>query len=363
MTENEADIITRVRSFLTRFIAFPNDEFADILAVWIVHTWAFDAFRVTPYIYLNSAERGSGKTLTLELLNELCRNATMAADISAASLYRFIEAARPTMLVDEVDAIWSGAKNEDLRGVLNSGYKHNGKVMRAGAFGGGSPSGDDDETVNSGVVEYSTFCPKVLAGIDNGQMPDTIADRSLTLTLRRANRSQMAEIEDFYIEDEEDAIEDLKFAMKNWSEIQRDTLRDPELRPARLPELGPRQNEIARPLLTVARCVNKDWHDQIKDALLKVLGPDEVKLSQQATALLKVREWFSEHPTEDKITSATVSEIVGHSGKQIGVWFNAYGIRPFTTNFASLGGKTAKGYRRADFAGAWDRYLPATDAT
>lgn len=357
MSETKTDILTDIRAFLTRFIAFPDEAYSTILAVWILHTWTFDAFRVTPYVYLNSAERGSGKTLTLELLNELCRNATMAADISAASLYRFIEAARPTMLVDEVDAIWSGAKNQDLRGVLNSGYKHNGSVMRAA---GGTPSRDDydDGVGDGGIIRYSTFCPKILAGIDNGMMPDTIADRSIALTLKRANAAQMQAIEDFYIEDEEDHISELTARMQTWAEENQGNLRDPERRPARLDKLGPRQNEIARPLLTIAAVVGGGWYTEVRDALLHLLSADDFKLSPQATVLLRVREWFNENPEIDRIATQGITELTGHNGKQIGVWMNAYGIKSFTGTFA---GRNLKGYRKSDFQDAFERYLPADE--
>ena len=44
----------------------------------------------------------------------------LAANITASSLFRYIEAVRPTLLIDEGDAFVKD--NEELRGVLNSGH-------------------------------------------------------------------------------------------------------------------------------------------------------------------------------------------------------------------------------------------------
>lgn len=347
--DQEPTVADEVRDFLNRFMAFPDESYSDILALYVLHTHAFDAFKVTPYIYVNSAERGSGKTMLLELLEALTRNAEMASNLTTSGLFRVIESARPTMLVDEVDAVWSGAKNEDLRGVLNSGYKHNGSVLRA--FG--NPNDED-----GGVKRFSTYCPKVLAGIDNGQVPDTIMDRSIVLTLKRASMEQMKALEEFYMEDVEEEISELLEKIGAWVAANMDALTDRESRPARLDGIGPRQNEIARPLLTIAARIGNGWYDRAKHALHHLLASDEMKLSPQATALYQVREWFLRHADTDRILSSTVAEVTGHTGKQIGIWFNAYGVKPFTGTF---NGKNAKGYRKNDFADAWERYLPAID--
>ena len=44
----------------------------------------------------------------------------MSANITAAAIFRTVEAARPTLLIDEADSFLSD--KEDIRGVLNAGY-------------------------------------------------------------------------------------------------------------------------------------------------------------------------------------------------------------------------------------------------
>src|SRR5206468_3322463 len=89
-------------------------------------------------------------------------------------LVRKVHTVRPTLLLDESDAAFAGEREytEALRGILNSGYKRNGTVslcVRRGA--------DWD------FVDYSCFCAKAIAGL--GELPDTIASRSIPIRLRR----------------------------------------------------------------------------------------------------------------------------------------------------------------------------------
>jgi putative DNA primase/helicase len=64
----------------------------------------------------------------LDLLSGLVPKPLQAANVTAAAVFRTIEAKRPTLLVDEADTFL--AENEELRGVLNSGHTRNGSVIR-----------------------------------------------------------------------------------------------------------------------------------------------------------------------------------------------------------------------------------------
>ena len=96
---------------------------ANTLALWVAHTHGVAAADVTPYISISSAEKRSGKTRLLEVLELLVSNPLQAANISDAALYRAIgdsESPTPTVLIDEVDAIFGtkAREREELRGLL-----------------------------------------------------------------------------------------------------------------------------------------------------------------------------------------------------------------------------------------------------
>lgn len=335
-------IVDDVRDFITSYVSLPDEAYADVLALYVLHTHAFDAARTTPYIYLTSQGPGSGKTRVMEVLAEVCKGAQIYAGATGPTLFTLIEARKPTLMIDEVDTIYSGAKDEALRGVLNSGYKHNGRVPRV------------DKSSEDGIREYSTFCPKILAGIDNGQVPDTVMDRSIKITLVKA---QPGQVQPFYSEDVEDLAADLIDRIKAWYAANSDHLHNRANRPTPLEALNDRQNDIARPLLMIAdRFLG--WHKRARLAFTRVFGEQATPLTPQAMALQAVQHYMLAHNLE-RITSSKVMEITGQNGKQIGAWFAAFGIKPGTYSFD---GKNAKGYKLEAMTEAFHRYLPAIEA-
>src|SRR5215210_6287634 len=75
--------------FLRRFVLMSPSQ-AAVVAIWVIHTYAFDLAESTPYLGISSAEKRSGKTRALELLAELVLRALPAVGISDAALFRVI---------------------------------------------------------------------------------------------------------------------------------------------------------------------------------------------------------------------------------------------------------------------------------
>ena len=75
---------------------------------------------MTTYVGVASPEKRCGKTTLLGLLSELVHRPVAAANISPPALFRVIEEAEPTLLIDEADTFLQG--NEEMRGILNAGY-------------------------------------------------------------------------------------------------------------------------------------------------------------------------------------------------------------------------------------------------
>lgn len=339
------NILDDIHGYITRYVAFSEPAQAHVLSLFVLHTHAFQYARTTPYLYVTSAEKQSGKTRTLEVLQTICHNAERADNLTASAMLRLISHASPTLLIDEVDTIWSGPKNEEMRGVINSGYKTGGFIYRAQ----GNPNDDD-----GGLVKYGTFSPKILAGIDNGQVPDTVLDRSIRITLRRKAPGQT--VQEFYAEDIEAETEELITRVSDWVAANSDTLANGE-RPARMEGIADRSNEIARPLLAIANLV-PEWAPIARNAIKGLLGDNELKLSPQGRALLIIRDWFDTHPDEKWIPSRDAMTITEQNGKRLGTLLRAYGVQVagFTKN-----GHRGKGYRRVDMEDAFMRYLPPRD--
>jgi hypothetical protein len=120
-------------------------------------------------LLVSSPEKRCGKTMLLETIKALCCRGLAASNISAAALFRGLEAWSPTLLIDEADTFLPG--NDELRGILNSGHtKSTAYVIRT--------VGDDHEP-----KLFSTFAPIAIGMIK--WPPDTLLDRSIVIRLQR----------------------------------------------------------------------------------------------------------------------------------------------------------------------------------
>jgi hypothetical protein len=98
-----ADLLDQVTAMLARYVAFPSPAALVAVTLWTAHAHAVTAFESTPRLALLSAEKGSGKTRTLEVLELLVPRPMHAVSATAAALFRAVEAQQPTLLFDEAD--------------------------------------------------------------------------------------------------------------------------------------------------------------------------------------------------------------------------------------------------------------------
>jgi len=277
-------MVNDIKDFISRFVIVPEDDQLTVLALWIIHTWGFTsevkAARTSPYIYISSAEKQSGKSLLLEVVELLVCNPMRSTNVTSSVLFRAIDKFEPTLLLDEVDAIWAGQRHEDLRGILNGGYKEGGKVWRMDK---GEPTA------------FNTFCPKVLAGINNGYLPDTIADRCIPITLKRKKQSES--VEQFFSLELEEEVEALVSKICDWTSENAEKLR--YKKPKRLDKITDRQWEIAMPLISISELLKvKNGREAVANLLSQKIERNTE--SPREELLGKVRELF-ESVGRDKV--------------------------------------------------------------
>lgn len=244
-----AELLDAVGEILRRYIVFQYPEQADACALWVIHTWAFNAFDYTPYLSVFAAEKRSGKSRLLEVLSLLVRNAQLTSGSSSAALIRSVDENNPpTILLDEVDAVYSKKNDgeaENTRQFLNAGFRRWEKFLRCVGQGAAID-----------VKKFPAFCPKVLSGIGRC-LPDTVLDRSLPVELVRQSREERAER--FREREAQAVVVPICGELEAW--VQQSGLID-ELSDARPPlpeELTDRQQDYCEPLLAIADFAGGAW--------------------------------------------------------------------------------------------------------
>ena len=181
----------------------PDDERL-VTALWIVQAHCFQHFDFSGYLAISSPEKQCGKTTLLELIELLVPRPFPYITPSEAVMFRHIHNVKPTVLLDEVDAIFS-PKNADryegLRAILNAGFKDGASVPRC-------------KPPSMKIVQYDVYSPKVLAGI--GTLPDTIADRSFPIRMQKKTRDER--VERFRVREAKVTSAPLREALATWAE-------------------------------------------------------------------------------------------------------------------------------------------------
>lgn len=349
----------QTRNFIAQYVALGETELT-VVSVWAMHTWLFSPQCVqpatTPYLYITAA-KGSGKTLLgQDVLGSIVRAPVNTVGITGPGLIRIVGGATgdddeestvsvaPTLTIDEVDALYSGAKDETLRMMLNAGYRRGGMVPRV---------------VGQAVVNYSAYCPKILMGIDNGHLPDTVTDRAIRIELKQATPEQMLALEPFYFEDAEPEAAALSDALSRWA-IKNST-DIAAYRPVPIPGLRPRQWEIARTLVRVAHVL--DIEHEVRDALRRLLTA-EVARDPKARMYETIRALFDDTDT-DRVTTADLLEalttagvsVPGGNGKGLASAIVRDGGKAAVAIRMPDTGKIVRGYYRYHFDVPFSKYL------
>lgn len=251
---SRATLLHDTAGFIRRYVVCTEAQ-ADTLALWCAHTHAIAAADCTPYMWVSSKEKRSGKTRLLEVVELVCRNPLRTADITEAALFHAIsDASNPTtLLLDEVDTVFRGNKSrEPLRALLNASYRRGSSVSRVK---GGE------------LISYDVFSAKIIAGIGD-KLPDTVQDRSIRIQLTRKEKGE--HVERFRMREAVEDGSDLRLELRTLfapSHATQPFLRSVVAQRPELPEhLNDRQQDSWEPLLALADVVGEGWSERARNA-------------------------------------------------------------------------------------------------
>ena len=181
-SEREIDIYElyqRIYGYIGRFILFPEASYLSLITLWIMGTYVFMIFRYFPYIWLN-AEKGSGKTLLMEILAKIAFNGDLIINPTEAVIFRDVSNNLITMFIDEVEQLRKRDKDiySSLISLLNAGFNKSNKVKRTEGTGKGTFI----------VKAYDAYSPKMFAGIN--EIDDVLQDRTIRIPLLRKKNTE-----------------------------------------------------------------------------------------------------------------------------------------------------------------------------
>ena len=326
------------------YVAAP-DVIADVIALWILHSWLVDKFTMSPRLAMISPTKGCGKSTVLRLLHRLTRRPKRAGSISPAALFRAVEMLQPTFLLDETEKyIEHGG---DLHALINEGHCKGASVMRV--------LGDNLE-----LREFSIFGALALAR--NGNLPDDIEQRSIVVVMQRARREDG--ISELSEGKPEPALERLARMCARWSADNADAVAnaDPDM------AIINRKRDNWRPLYAIASVIGGGWTERMIEATA-LLMPQQSEDDDGVVLLGDNQTIFTGNQTDRMFSGNICKTLHEMEGRKWAEWGKAR--KPITKNQLArllgrfkitpvtirIGDETAKGYYASQFTDAWKRYL------
>lgn len=355
-----------IRSYMASYLVFPDkykDAYLDLMATWVIHTYAHKTQGVTPYLKIIAPTKGSGKTTVLEILSTLAHNPSAVEVTPTGPVVRVYAEGGHSLFLDEIDTL---ANDKNFVAVMNSGYKAGGSVTRVGRKQG------DTYTEKS-----NTFCPKAIAGIaEEGDLalPPATLDRCIEMRIFRAKPGELTKRFRVKIMAEEPQVLALRQWAEMWAYTQYTEIRDAYFD---IPELSSsRAQEIWEPLITIAGLLGTDIYERVcKAAMLidasKVADPDKntamvADLHRVMTTLIELDSDICQIKVDDLAEARSFlagSKLQGRlSSDQLVRRLAAFGIQP---ELAKVDGEETQVYTFADhgellpdWVDLFDRYGP-----
>ena len=283
-----------VRLF-NRHLALPNGA-AHVMALYAAISALYRTFMHALRLMFLSPEPDSGKSTAGDLLLACCQDGERTDSITPAALFRFIEQWGGVIFINETD--WNGAKNDDMQGLLNSGFEKNGRYHRTEQTG-------DGQWV---VKKYQVFAPLIFAGTK--ALRSQINSRCIIIPMEPALPpplgpdifditpkvlQEAAELASRYVRWAQDHLAEVEAAIQ-WASDARDTRSPDDPVPMHLRN---RSADKWRPLFIIAHLAGGPWPENILRAQ-QVLQPVKslAELSLGVQLLFAIKSTFEANPAK-----------------------------------------------------------------
>ena len=346
-----AKLLDELYREIDRYIA-TEEHNKTAVVLWTTFTWFIDQARVAPILAVTSPVKRCGKSTLLSLITYCSRRPLSASNITPSAIFRSIEQYKPTLIIDEADTFMD--KNEEMRGVINSGHtRSTATVMRSAK----------DRQGNFTPAEFSTWCPKVIGRI--GDLPGTIEDRSIEIRLERKLNSEDKKRLGIEAEDE------FKPYRQKLYRISIDYFEAFKNAEVHVSNEDDRAVDNWKPLLKIASMANEDWLNKAFESMRYITDKKSNKHESpdQSITLLKDIKSYLDTCNKSQITTQELIDYL--NGLETRPWaeLGKEGITPhklssklkpfeiYPTQFRDHNGEKARGYKVSYFRDTFERYL------
>jgi Protein of unknown function (DUF3631) len=340
-----AALLNEIAAAVRRYIVM-LDHSADITALWVAHTYLIELFTVSPRLAVTSPEKGCGKTTLLDVLSRLVRRPLPTANVTTSAVFRVVEIAKPTLLIDEADTFL--AENDELRGILNSGHRRGGTTHRRRR---------PRATAVLDLLRDRDRAHRTAAG--HARRP--VGDRRAPAPSPRRARDPAAPRSD------RADLDRLAQKAARWATDQAKFVQAAD--PAMPAALVNRAADNWRPLLAIADVAGGAWPQKARSAAEGVTRCGDEQ-SARTQLLADIREVFATQHAERLSSGALVTALVAIEGRPWAEWrrgqpltasglaklLRPFGIAPEQVRIGDRGG--IRGYQLGQFGDALARYVP-----
>ena len=193
------ELLSEICFHLNSVVVLP--DYGDItIAGWIIHTYLIEPtnsaqiINTSPVLSVNSPDRQCGKSTVKQMVSRLVPRPCPTDNIGTASLYRLMERDQPTLLIDEADTFLMS--KVEMVGVINSGYRPDGYVIRQGGLNYTEP------------MKFSTWGAKAIFSI--GTLPPTLYSRCINIPMKRKRPEESVSRLGIYLRQHSGQLEDLR---------------------------------------------------------------------------------------------------------------------------------------------------------
>lgn len=241
---NIKELFNKIVEINKKSMIYEDERIHYYTALDIIRSYFFPLFNANSRTY-HHADPGSGKTNQLMIYRALCFNPISSTDFSSASIYRIIESTNGTILIDDFDNLPEEQKLATLSHIRKN-YKPF-KTIRADGNRKNRPYG------------YNAYSHLVFNNVLGLGYDDITPERIITIRLLKHKEAKditvnsdnpifMGIRDDLYI-----------MTLQYWKEVK-DCYDNLEIK-----DLSTRELEVIKPILAIAKVIDKKIYDKILD--------------------------------------------------------------------------------------------------